>query len=243
MFEPIKHCIADSFTMGSEKCLSSVINVADHYYHESWNLVYELCKCIFVNIAHISRTCPGELKTAWQMPRGRMMRVASPRTFRIQEEVPKLRRTLGKSESTLLLIDARNSRVKLLNKLKLSLRWFYLFFTIYFSFIFVILFPYFYLKLTTFSQYLGDIDEEFTSKCLDLKSCIQNLEEGFLLQLEGMTRKLEENETKYNEDFRTTQEKILAINDKVVETRQIIGGASASSKVRFWIMISKRILY
>ena len=99
------------------------------------------------------------------------------------------------------------------------------------------------LKLTTFSQYLGDIDEEFTSKCLDLKSCIQNLEEGFLLQLEGMTRKLEENETKYNEDFRTTQEKILAINDKVVETRQIIGGASASSKVRFWIMISKRILY
>ena len=108
---------------------------------------------------------------------------------------------------------------------------------------FVILFPYFNLKLTTFSQYLGDIDEEFTSKCLDLKSCIQNLEEGFLLQLEGMTRKLEENETKYNEDFRTTQEKISAINDKVVETRQIIGGASASSKVRFWIMISKRILY
>ena len=106
---------------------------------------------------------------------------------------------------------------------------------------FVILFPYLDLKLTTFSQYLGDIDEEFTSKCLDLKSCIQNLEEGFLLQLEGMTRKLEENETKYNEDFRTTQEKILAINDKVVETRQIIGGASASSKVRFWI--SKRILY
>ena len=58
-----------------------------------------------------------------------------------------------------------------------------------------------------------------------------------------MTRKLEENETKYNEDFQTTQEKISAINDKVVETRQIIGGASASSKVRFWIMISKRILY
>ena len=112
-----------------------------------------------------------------------------------------------------------------------------------FSFIFVILFPYIDLKLTTFSQYLGDIDEEFTSKCLDLKSCIQNLEEGFLLQLEGMTRKLEENETKYNEDFRTTQGKISAINDKVVETRQIIGGASASSKVRFWIMISKRILY
>ena len=108
---------------------------------------------------------------------------------------------------------------------------------------FVILFPYLNLKLTTFLQYLGDIDEEFTSKSLDLKSCIQNLEEGFLLQLEGMTRKLEENETKYNEDFRTTQEKISAINDKVVETRQIIGGASASSKVRFWIMISKRILY
>ena len=107
----------------------------------------------------------------------------------------------------------------------------------------VILFSYLNLKLTTFSQYLGDIDEEFTSKCLDLKSCIQNLEEGFLLQLEGMTRKLEENETKHNEDFRTTQEKILAINDKVVETRQIIGGASASSKVHFWIMISKRIPY
>ncbi len=80
-------------------------------------------------------------------------------------------------------------------------------------------------------QYLGDIDEDLTSKCSDLKSYIEKLESGFSRQLHELSKTLEANEVKYGEDFKITQEKIAAINEKVVETRQIIAGASGSSKV------------
>ena len=78
---------------------------------------------------------------------------------------------------------------------------------------------------------MEDIDEDLSTKCSDLKSYIQNLETGFTKQLEDLSRTLEENEQKYSEDYKTTQEKIVAINEKVVETRQIIGGTSGGSKV------------
>lgn len=81
-------------------------------------------------------------------------------------------------------------------------------------------------------QYLEDIDEELTSKCSDLKSYIENMETGFSKQLQELTHSLEQNEHKYSEDYRLTQEKIQAINEKVVETRQIIGGASSGPKVK-----------
>ena len=64
-----------------------------------------------------------------------------------------------------------------------------------------------------------------------MKSYIQNLETGFTKQLDDLSRTLEENEQKYSEDHKTTQDKIVAINEKVVETRQIIGGTSGGSKV------------
>ena len=81
-------------------------------------------------------------------------------------------------------------------------------------------------------QYLEDIDEELTSKCSDLKSYIENMESEFSKQLQELTTSLEHNEVKYADDHRLTQEKINAINEKVVETRQIIGGASSgASKV------------
>ena len=78
---------------------------------------------------------------------------------------------------------------------------------------------------------MGDIDEDLTSKCSDLKSYIEKLESGFSRQLHELSKTLEANEVKYGEDFKITQEKIAAINEKVVETRQIIAGASGSSKV------------
>ena len=78
---------------------------------------------------------------------------------------------------------------------------------------------------------MEDIDEELTSKCSDLKSYIENMETEFSRQLQDLSLSLEQNEHKYSEDHRLTQEKIQAINEKVVETRQIIGGASAAPKV------------
>ena len=80
---------------------------------------------------------------------------------------------------------------------------------------------------------MEDIDEDLSTKCSDLKSYIQSLETGFTKQLEGLSRTLEENEQRYSEDYTNTQEKIVAINEKVVETRQIIGGTSGGSKVSF----------
>ena len=55
--------------------------------------------------------------------------------------------------------------------------------------------------------------------------------------MKELSTTLEKNEEKYSEDFRLTQEKLIAINEKVVETRQIIGGASAPSKVKHFSMI------
>ena len=78
---------------------------------------------------------------------------------------------------------------------------------------------------------MGDIDEDLTSKCSDLKSYIDNLESGFSRQLHELSKTLETNEVRYAEDFKITQDKIAAINEKVIETRQIIAGASGSSKV------------
>ena len=78
---------------------------------------------------------------------------------------------------------------------------------------------------------MGDIDEDLTSKCSDLKSYIGQLESGFTQQLLELSKTLEANEVKYSEDFKITQDKIAAINEKVIETRQIIAGASGSSKV------------
>ena len=79
---------------------------------------------------------------------------------------------------------------------------------------------------------MGDIDEDLTSKCSDLKTYIEDLESEFSRQLQELSRTLEDNDTKYNEDFKITQAKIASINEKVVETKQIIAGASGgSSKV------------
>ena len=80
-------------------------------------------------------------------------------------------------------------------------------------------------------QYLSELDEEMSSKCSDLKSCIESLESDFTQQLQELTVSLERNEERYSEDHRLTQEKITAISEKVYETRQIISGASATSKV------------
>ena len=58
------------------------------------------------------------------------------------------------------------------------------------------------------------------------------MESEFSKQLQELTTSLEHSEVKYADDHRLTQEKINAINEKVVETRQIIGGASSgASKV------------
>ena len=146
------------------------------------------------------------------------MKDVSLRTFQTPEEVQ--RQKLQWRMSNVQLFDVKNLHVRLPKNLKLFSR---------FSFMNV-----FSLSLSDFfSQYLEDIDEDLSTKCSDLKSYIQSVETGFTKQLEGLSRTLEENEQRYSEDYTNTQEKIVAINEKVVETRQIIGGTSGGSKVSF----------
>ena len=70
-----------------------------------------------------------------------------------------------------------------------------------------------------------------SAKCSDLKSSIESLESDFSQQLQELNSSLERNEERYNEDHKLTQEKIMAISEKVYETKQIISGASVGPKV------------
>ena len=81
-----------------------------------------------------------------------------------------------------------------------------------------------------------------SAKCLDLKSCIESLESDFSQQLQELTSSLERNEERYSEDHRLTQEKIMAISEKVYETRQIISGASVGSKVSMICLATSRLM-
>ena len=76
---------------------------------------------------------------------------------------------------------------------------------------------------------MEDIDDDLATKCTDLKTYISNLESGFNKQLQDLSQTLEKNEEKYQRDFKLTQEKLAAINEKVIETRQIIGGTSSNT--------------
>ena len=49
---------------------------------------------------------------------------------------------------------------------------------------------------------MGDIDEDLTSKCSDLKTYIEDLESEFSRQLQELSRTLEINDNIYNEDFK-----------------------------------------
>ena len=85
-------------------------------------------------------------------------------------------------------------------------------------------------KFGTIIEYLENMEEGISEKCKDIKAYIDNLESGFNEQLENLTKALDENEKRYIDDNKETQGKLNSMNEKIFETRQIIG-ASAAPKV------------
>ena len=90
-------------------------------------------------------------------------------------------------------------------------------------------------KFETIIEYLENMEEGISEKCNDIKAYIDNLESGFNEQLENLTKALDDNEKRYIVDNKVTQGKLNSMNEKIFETRQIIG-ASATPKVLFFIM-------
>ena len=55
-----------------------------------------------------------------------------------------------------------------------------------------------------------------STRCSDLKSCLESLECDFTHQLQELTQSLQRNEERYCEDQRLTMEKITAIREGFV---------------------------
>ena len=87
-------------------------------------------------------------------------------------------------------------------------------------------------KYATIIEYLENLEEGISEKCNNIKAYIDTLESGFNEQLEILTQALDDNEKRYIADNKETQEKLSSMNEKIFETRQIIG-ASAAPKVNF----------
>ena len=87
-------------------------------------------------------------------------------------------------------------------------------------------------KYATIIEYLENLEEGISEKCNNIKAYIDTLESGLNEKLEILTQALDENEKRYIADNKETQEKLSSMNEKIFETRQIIG-ASAAPKVKF----------
>ena len=82
-------------------------------------------------------------------------------------------------------------------------------------------------KFETIMHYLESMEEGISDKCNNIKAYIDNLESGFNEQLDNLTKALGESEKRYIADNKENQEKLNSMNEKVFETRQIIGAAAA----------------
>ena len=83
-------------------------------------------------------------------------------------------------------------------------------------------------KFETIIEYLETMEEGISEKCNDIKAYIDNLESGFNEQLENLTKALDDNEKRYIVDNKLTQGKLNSMNEKIFETRQIIGASAAA---------------